>query len=451
MQVEIVFYDEMTDEVPAEHRRILRSRFHDVLTYLSLGFKTTLSNDLETLIRDSSAEYVLVMSLGSHFGGRATIQEMVDYAKAEKTPLVAHILHQDGCFQLHPQWFLVNTSVYRKIGCPRIRPDYVAKRSLMMVPNRSKENFHDDYTPLWLTPSKSYEMVNIPGHFFGVYLINGLLDSGYGIKNVPLSVRNKKSYCYPNGSWSELIQCLNDKSYQTENFNAQVFIDRVKDSYLDVYGDKGYYPINTEEIYPVNYNDRSMNRVRYNLFAGVCGGIKPALIAGADNFLDRSRVILFDASQAAIDWQKYLVKHWDGEIENFGSVFQNFRELNKNYRSVVDAQNSITDKFQQRLDEALIDKTELKRRWERFKSYDISFCKIDLLDEKSLKTLLDQLNDPDTVAYLWMSNSFHMDWQMFYLGERYMKSKLGETLEFIKQNTTSKMVVEHGTVLHRVR
>jgi hypothetical protein len=451
MQVEIIFYDEMSKDVPSPQRHLLRSRLLDLAEYQSIGFKTTFSNNLESSIKSSQFDYVLVISLGNHFGNISIVQNMVNFAINEKTPLVAHLLHQEGCFHFHPQWFLINTSVYKKLRCPVIRPDHITKRSLLMDPIRSKENFHDNYTPHWIAPSKSYTAKTVPGHFFGTYFLDSLLTAGYTIKNIPQLIRYQKSYSYPNENWEELVKCLENKSHEPTNHNVEEFIKKIRGSYLEVYSDLGYYPINTEDIFPVNYKDKNLKQFKYNVFTGVCGGIKPALISGSEDFEPNTQVILFDASQAAIDWQKYLIENWDGVFENLESVYQNFKDQNNHFTSIIDPYANILDKLKYRLDTAKIDNTELKRRWDKFKTYPKSFCKIDLLDNESLSSLLKQLDNPGANSYFWMSNSLHMDWQMFYLGAKHMEVKLQEVLDLIGRQTTSKMVVEHGTVLYKIR
>lgn len=449
MQIELVFYDEISNDVPEQHRTILRQRLYDLLEYQTISLKVTSTNNLESFIKNSNSEYVLVLALGTHLGGLGAIRELLDYAITEKTPLVAHILHQQNLFQLHPQCFLIKPAVYRKLGCPPIRPIKAEKRLLLMSPKRSKENFHDTYTPHWIAPSRDYEMKTVPGHFFGTYLLEELLKAGYTIKNIPESIRHKKRYCYPNENWEEIIQCLNDMDYLPKNHNVESFIEKLKTSYLEVY-ENGFYPVNTEDIFPVNYNNRPFN-IKYNFFAGVCGGVKPAIITGDNNFQPGTQVVLFDSSTAAIEWQKYLIENWDGDFDTLETVLTSFTSKHPEYRSIIDPYARFTDKLAFRLDAAKIDKDELKKRWQRFLEHEISFMKLDLLDTSSLMPLLNNLNDPKTKAYIWFSNSFHMDWQMFYLGYKHMENKLKETFGFIRDNTSSRIAVENCTVLHSIR
>jgi len=449
MQVEIVLYDEITNDVPSEHRDILRKRLYDLIKYQTLGFKITQTNNLESHIKNCSSEYVLVLALGSHIGGPAVIQELVDYAIQEKTPVICHILHREGLFQLHPQCILINTAVYRKIGCPPIRPVRSEKRLLLMTPNRSRENFHDSYTPHWISPSASYEMKTVPGHFYGTYLLEELVKNGYTVKNFPDSIRYKKRYCYPNENWQEIINSLNDKDYQPKNFNVEIFIAKLKGSYEEVYSN-GFYPINTEQLLPINVAERVFKQ-KFNFFAGVCGGVKPGFLSGAYNFQENTEVVLFDANPAALDWQRYLIENWDGDLDTLESVFNSFKLNHPNYISIIDQHSNFTDKLNFRLLEAEISKEELETRWKKFLTYKISFMKLDLLDNNSLTPLLAKLNDPQLSAYLWFSNSFNMDWQMFYLGSSYMQEKFQDTMEFIRKNTTSKIAVESCTLLYSVR
>lgn len=451
MQVEIVLFNDITNQVPFKPRQRIISRLSEIIGFLGTQYKVTTSNNLEKIIKESSAEYVLVISLGNYFDGVEAIEEMVEYAIEQKTPLVAHILHQTSVFQIHPQWFMIKTSVYKKLGCPPIVPQNIDSRSLLMVPNRSRENVHDNYTPLWVTPSKSYAMQTVPGHFFGTYLLDSILNAGYTIKNVPQNVRYKKTYCYPNENWQEIIQCLDDKNYQPVNANVEKFVNIFKKSINNVFNDKGYYPINSEKIPPINNNQPIFKDKTYNFFAGVCGGIKPALITGADNFDKDSTVVLFDASQAALDWQIYIYDNWDGVPENFEILAKKFKKDNPEYTELFNHHNNYLDILEENLSSAEIDYKELKRRWDKFKDYNVEFLKINLLEETSIKELCKMLEDSQTRAYIWFSNSFDMDWQRFYFGSNYMKYKLQEVLDIIKNNTSASLVLEECTHLRLIR
>lgn len=292
-------------------------------------------------------------------------------------------------------------------------------------------------------------MTTIPGHFFGTFLLDGLLNAGYTIKNVPEHIRYKKAYCYPTENWQQIIKCIDDRNFKPSHGNVERFFAKINENLDNVYSDLGYYPINTENIYPFNYNN--IIKSNYNFFAGVCSGLKPIILTGSKSFDEESTVVLFDRSQAALDWYQFLYNNWNGDLDSYESLNISYNNKQQKSKPIFNKFMDFNAVLQDNITNAGIDKNELKQCWLKFKRHKVYFEKIDLLDENSVSKLCGYMTSPNVQAYLWLSNCFNMDWQMIYHGKKYMQKKLGYITNFIKQNTAANLVIEHDTVLTVVR
>jgi len=106
---------------------------------------------------------------------------------------MGHILDRgDRYFEVHSQCYVVNVESYKSL--PQ-RPAYTPVPGRKVAIERSPENYHDDYTPLWVAPRETTVDVAEPAP--GADLIDTGLHTGLNVKPFPPSVRNAKLYLYP--------------------------------------------------------------------------------------------------------------------------------------------------------------------------------------------------------------------------------------------------------------
>ena len=106
--------------------------------------------------------------------------------------LLGHILDfGDRYYQLHNQCFVISSEAYQKCGSPKY--GYSKNVSLVNI-ERSEDNFHDHYTPIWMRKgkgSKSYSFVEKGGE-----IISKLLENGYSISPFTDEQRRHKFFMY---------------------------------------------------------------------------------------------------------------------------------------------------------------------------------------------------------------------------------------------------------------
>lgn len=69
--------------------------------------------------------------------------------------IMGHVLDRtahDAYYELHHQCYVINLNLYKSLRCPAIGQQEYLSKHLQVIPYRSEENFHDDYTPKWVKP-----------------------------------------------------------------------------------------------------------------------------------------------------------------------------------------------------------------------------------------------------------------------------------------------------------
>jgi len=105
-------------------------------------------------------DYAIVCRAGHEFINRQVFVEEID---KDNFFIMGHILDREmlnAYYELHTQCYIINLKTYKELGCPAIGRQSFHSSHKQIQPLRSDENYHDDYTPLWVHPGsheKSYE------------------------------------------------------------------------------------------------------------------------------------------------------------------------------------------------------------------------------------------------------------------------------------------------------
>ena len=421
-QVAVVLYDDLRP-----HCNDIRANLTDFTRFklngkhqLDIYETTTVSKTLAEL-DTTKYKWAVVIAVGTFMRSQYLIFQTIEYAIAHNAVLAGHLLQKGGYYNFHQQYFAICLEAYHAIGSPALEEHSGPKDILVRDTLRSTENVHDDYTPVWLTavlPGKpGLQNVKVDHVWFGTEALAQLIIAGYTVRNIPDRVRSAKSYAYPDFSDSEIRKLIADPAYEITDKNSGLWWFNHELQALTNNLNQGYYVLNTEIM---AYDDK-LDTMQFDCFVGVCGGLKSVVISGDGNFSDTTRVVLFDISQAAIDWQKYLYTNWDGDFDQFESKFREFQTQHSNYRPLYYAGHSIPDNIAGFLSNTGIDKSEFQRRWQRYCNYNIQFVKLDLLEDRAVMRLADYANLGSTGAYIWTSNCFYMDYLMFFKTEAWTR------------------------------
>ena len=445
-KIAVVLYDNINQE-----HSIVKQRLHDYTLYkiqysvYDIYITENLTETINELI--DKYQWAVVIATGTHLSNINAIKDTVAHAIAAKSPLACHILEKGGYYNFDPQWFAIDLSVYDSIG----RPQFEGDTSNKLVINtretiRSLDNVHDDYTP-WFLNSGEQESVSYYScfKFFGTDVVAELMRNQYHITNIPHVVRNLKSYLYPNQNAADILQTFDDQTNSTafmkelpiHNELVWLFVDTIQSMIRNL--EQAYFVLNTEDMKEHNIDKK------FNCFVGVCGGIKPVILTGQSNFEDTSDVYLIDISQAALDWQRYLVNHWHGDILDFEAVYKTFQSLNSNYLPILNG--PIDEVLSNFLSSANLTREEFQSLWVKYKMKRHHFINLNLLDDNAVDRII-EMTASSSAAYIWTSNSFFMDYIMFYYGREWSKNK---TIDFIQQLTNKSqipLVLENCANIH---
>lgn len=140
-------------------------------------------------------DYAVVYASGTEFiNGDCCFQEFEKECN-ENFFIKGHILdRKEAYYELHHQCYLINLKIYRKLGKPIVGTQILGDCHQQPVPNRSKENIHDNYTPLLVSPGDETEEFSHKCH--GWNIISCSLKNGYSIRAFKDSIRNNKFYLY---------------------------------------------------------------------------------------------------------------------------------------------------------------------------------------------------------------------------------------------------------------
>ena len=161
---------------------------------------------------------------------------------------------------LHHQHMNVNVDMWKTLGCPPLDEKWLKYE-------RSDNNFHDDYTPFWLTPKDRPKIINFT-----------------------IDERRRKSFSYYrnyNDAWIDIENIWNyvDK----DDFYFSRFMTRIQES---------FYMFNTESV-------QRLPKKKFDLLFSPTAGYS------AEVYVDRldfnGEVILYDYCQENVDLKQMVV------------------------------------------------------------------------------------------------------------------------------------------------
>lgn len=140
---------------------------------------------------NESREFVIFVQPGVYCDFEKLVEDVEDEA------LIGHILdNKENYYEAHPQTVILNVNKWDRAGRPPIN---YSKEIELMEPIRSRENFHDDYTPLWIKPSDKYKTYK-PTYPFALminsFLCRDSIHRPYIVRPFNHKERKTKSYIY---------------------------------------------------------------------------------------------------------------------------------------------------------------------------------------------------------------------------------------------------------------
>jgi len=167
-------------------------------------------------------KYAVVFSTGTEFiNGDNCFNAVERLTKNNNFFIAGHVLDRgDAYYELHYQCYVVNLTVFKDIGRPIVGQQSLGESHSAFKPDRSKTNYHDDYTPEWVSKGTTVKEYKHKCH--GWNIIKSAFDYNQRIVVFDHFVRNNKKYFYP-----ETFNDFNKNAawlYKREKYCATTFV-----------------------------------------------------------------------------------------------------------------------------------------------------------------------------------------------------------------------------------
>lgn len=317
----------------------------------------------ESLIR--GYDYCVIQSAGCTLKSFNFDREIRDFIKENKFGVAGHILSwPEHWIELHPQFFIVNLFAWKEVGCPEFG-EWVSEKQLLPVIERSVENFHDDYTPLWVKYSGKDELQSNAGQ--GWKLLKSMFLGGWPVITLSEKLRVNKFYYYPEHETEKFESSIKTLTpYEGQNWNQ----NKILTDTLSV----------KDQIWLFNSETMSIsNPGKFDLIVNTASGFKLFDIFKHEKLNEGGKIIVYDFNVKSLQWYKHL-HDWQGD-----NLVECIRKFPKKNNFVWLGKNE----YKYSEDDSFVNSLKLLMRhfggvknfikyWETFKKTSVKFVSVDL-------------------------------------------------------------------------
>jgi hypothetical protein len=264
------------------------------------GYTVLVGVDEDELIREAckyTATHVVVLTTATEFINSYTWQEYAEqYCQDHDFAIAGHILDRgDAYYEIHEQCYILNLSMYNKLGSPDVGQIEWNSPHSQLNPIRSPNNIHDNYTPLWIKPGISADNYQHRAHGWNLFRL--ALEADLPILVFDDVLRNNKIHYYPE---------------YPDSYNTQINYVSKRANFCSGWA---VYPYNSE--YP-----HSVNLDTLDQFITPAAGINWMLQLATMNFHADTIVKFYDYSYPTLSFIRHLVENWNGiDYEQFVNMY----------------------------------------------------------------------------------------------------------------------------------
>jgi len=374
-----LFYLERLSSVQSSPLRIIcKDEIHEILEQASI----------------EQFDYCVVVAAGCQIRNFNFVNDLAQFIAENKFGVAGHPLcHPGRWIELHHQFFIVNMSAWIEVGMPNFG-DWEMGPKLVPVIERSEENFHHDYTPLWVNPtSEVKELTRLEP---GWELVSAMMFGDWPVITLTETIRLSKFYTYPEDNTDKFLSSIETLTpFPEQNWNQNKWIEdsrAVKD-----------------QIWLFNSEDMTIeNKGIFELVINTASGFKLFdLFKHPQRLSTEAKIVVYDFNPIALQWYQHLHTYKDNDIL---SCIRSFPERNhftwigrhsSEYTEDQGFQNGMSELFQHFGSEK-----NFIHYWQDFKQRDVAFLQVDLY--KDAIPLLDIIQDYKNV-WMNLSNIFSTD------------------------------------------
>lgn len=199
--------------------RIVFCIIDDIESYANTEIKTTIKNILDFTISNlytkgynvlvgfdedkllqslDNYDYAIVMSPGTEYINGFNFFNALDVLLEKNFFLAGHILDRtkyNAYYELHHQCYVINLKYYKELNQPLIGKLEYNSSHTQTEPLKSKENFHDDYTPKTVSQGTISKTYTHKCH--GWNILSLAFEQNLPVIVFDDSIRNNKKHYYP--------------------------------------------------------------------------------------------------------------------------------------------------------------------------------------------------------------------------------------------------------------
>jgi hypothetical protein len=342
------------------------------------------------------------------------------------------------------QFFVINLQVWRELGEPSFevvrKPEVFDSVGIL----RSPDTYHDDYAH-YVAPLSGPVKYLINERSFGSLVVQKFLEAGYTIPSFDHKIQYSKFSLWAE---QEENQTLLEEVFATGQVNNQLPLPQIikeaaveSDTLLNT-----VYVLNTEEVYPTPM--RMLHPIDH--YVGVASGFKSLLLLHKFNFTPETKVTYVDFSQPALDFQKYLIENWNGNLMHYDIIVNNFKKMYPDNRYVWRDWNSWVEEIHTFLQQANLTSIEFVTLWQHYQKLSHNFINLNLLEESGQAQLVDLAQSgPGPYVYIWLSNSFDMLYTRVFYSKSYTDASF-KRLKDLLRTTENRYIVESNGIFYRI-
>ena len=295
---------------------MLDSRLAELTTFFTVFSFNVPHSDIryaatwDDALARSTKDFVLIQKCGHIFYGGDALSVELNAALDACTSTSGHIMDRGGYFYLHDQCVLINRRAWEALGKPSVGGP-VKTRQTVALPQRSPDNVHDNYTPLWLQPTGQTLPIEA-SYGYGWQLISVALNGGLTVNNVPAGLRRFKRHCYAYyGDGDEWRAALQDvmAAPETEDRQLAEILKFLRNTPSPADNPNWIFVFNSEsdiDIPPLSY------RKGLDSAFMLASGFKTNRILQTLGFHEGTEIVVYDYSRPALLLRQAMVEEWDG-------------------------------------------------------------------------------------------------------------------------------------------
>ena len=241
-------------------------------------------------------------------------------------------------------------------------------------------------------------------------------------------VNSMKYYSYPEEMATHIEALMNNLEVEVPS-KLRPFAEQLNYAIDNL--SKGYYVINTEGI-----TEQTIGN--YDTYIGVCGGLKPIVLLGRDSFGIDTKVLMFDISPIAVEWQKFLRENWDGHSDSFIECHNTFKERFPDCKPINDSS------LQEFMEQNHMKDDEFIEAWTKYKKLDVVFETFDIFNDSHKDSMIKFCGKN---TYFWISNCFIMERIIFQKGFEQARQKQSDWIKDFMSKSSSNCTFDIGKEL----